>query len=285
MGRDDELQLAKDTVAERQPLQLHGGPGIGKTAILRHLAHEPAGSLRDGIVYQGVARRSLDDLLQILFDLLYETDVPTKRTPGQLAADLAGRQVLFLLDDLDLDEADVEALLDTVPESVFVFASAERTLWDGGDAVELRGLSQQDALTLYEARLRRPLTDGERARFASLWAELRGCPLQLVKQAEEARSAARSARATGSAPAAPAHALTARIAAGLPEGERDLLFATAALGGVPLHVDHLAEVTGVPDAAAALARLEDRGLAQSHSPRYSATAPIAALLDDEAMSA
>lgn len=280
VGRDGEVDLARATLAERLPVQFHGEPGIGKTAILRHLAHEQVGC-RDGLVYHGAARRSLDDLLQILFDLLYETDVPTKRSHGQLLADLAGREVLFLLDDLALDEAELEALLDAAPNSLFVVAALERTLWSDGEAVELHGLEYEDARALYEARLRRPLAGGEPAQIAVRWRELAGRPLQLVKDAERMRSVARPLAASGLAPASAAHDLAAQVAAGLPQAERELLAATAALGGVPLHVEHLAEVTGQPGAAATLARLEERGLTQSHSPRYSATAPIAALLDDD----
>jgi hypothetical protein len=271
IGRDAEVALALDTVAAGEPLQLHAAAGLGKTSILRRVAHTPVAGCPDGVVYHGAARRSLDDLLQILFDLLFETDVPTKRMPGQLATDLAGWEVLFLLDDLALAEDELEALLDMVPASVFVVASPRRTLWNG-EAIGLQGLAERDALALYEQRLRRPLSDDERVRCSQRSRELGGQPLQLVKDAEQLRTQApASPPPPGPAQPSAADRLTAQMAADLPQGDRDLLALASVLGGVPLNLERLAEITGQADAGAKLARLEEQGLAQSHSPRYSST--------------
>ena len=281
LGRDDEVALARAAVAGREPVQFHGPRGSGKTALLRHVAHASTGACPEGIVYFRAAGTSLDDLLQTLFDVLFETDLPTKRTPGQLASDLAGWEVLFVLDDLGLDEDELETLLDIVPMSVFVLSSARRTLWNAGEGAELRGLPLDAALALYEARLRRPLSDGARAAFAGRWAALEGLPQLLVKDAEALRAATPGA----SQPAGPGAATSQAAAGGGPEltaDDRELLTLTAALGGVPLGTQALAELSHQPDAAARLASLEDRGLTQSHSPRYSATGPSSPLLQDVA---
>lgn len=70
VGRDGAVALALATVAEGEPVQVHGRRGVGKTALLRHLAHASTG---------------------------------------------AGREVLFVLDDVGLDEAELETLLHTAP--------------------------------------------------------------------------------------------------------------------------------------------------------------------------
>ncbi len=267
-GRDAELALAFAAVAEREPVQFHGLRGTGKTALLRHLAHASTGACPEGIVYFRAAGTSLDDLLQTLFDVLFECDVPTKRTPGQLASDLAGWEVLFVLDDVGLDEDDLETLLDTVPLSAFVLSSAERTLWSVGDGVELQGLSQDAALALFEARLRRSLSEDECATFAERWQALGGIPQELVKDAERLRATARGAVLPRGAEPVPE----------LAAPDRDLLELAGSLDGVPLGTRALADLTGRTDAAQRLAALEERGLAQSHSPRYSATSPGAPLL-------
>ena len=150
-------------------MQFHGRRGPARPRCCATSRTRSTGACPEGIVYFRAAGTSLDDLLQTLFDPLFECDVPTKRTPGQLASDLAGWEVLFVLDDVGLDEDDLETLLDTVPTSVFVLSSAERTLWSAGEGAELRGLPQDAALALFEARLRRPLSEGGRAAFAARW--------------------------------------------------------------------------------------------------------------------
>ena len=273
-GRDGEVALALATVAGREPVQFHGRRGAGKTALLRYVAHASSstGACPEGTVCFRAAGTSLDDLLQTLFDFLFECDIPTKRTPGQLASDLAGWEVLFVFDDVGLDEGDLERLLDTVPMSVFVLSSAQRTLWGAGEGVELRGLPQDAALALFESRLRRPLSDGGRAAFAAQWGAVECLPQHLVKDAERMRAATRDRVGHAQPDGSAAPQLTA--------DDRDLLKLTAALGGVPLSTQALAELTHQPDAAARLERLEDRGLTQSHSPRYSAAGPSESLLDD-----
>ena len=71
--------------------------------------------------------------------------------------------------------------------------------------------------------------------------------------------------------------LSAQIVQTLAPEARQALTLLAALAGAPLHVDHVAALTGRDDSAALLSELEQRGLVKSHSPRYSVTAPLSAL--------
>jgi len=274
-----------------QPIQFCGPSGIGKTALLRPLSHRASGHFPDGVVYYRSRHESLDDLLMRIFEFLYESDGATrlKPTPAELERYLGEIDALFLLDDVDLRREDLETLLQTVPRSVFVLGSPERSLFEG-ESVRLRGLPQGSAVALVQDGLGRRLSAIEATEIARLCGVLEGHPLPLVEAAarirdEGATPAQLISEASGGALAVtppPGDRLTAQLAAHLPESERRVLSLLAALDGAALHVDHVAALTAQADAAALLADLEERRLAQSHGLRYFATAPVAALRDPEA---
>lgn len=60
----------------------------------------------------------------------------------------------------------------------------------------------------------------------------------------------------------------------LPASLRQVMAALAALGGAPVHTEHLAALTGLTDVAPTLKALQRRGLVQIHSPRYSLTGSL-----------
>lgn len=282
--READVRRARLAQASRTPIQFHGPSGLGKTALLRHLAHRPSEPFGDGVVYYRSRRESLDDLLVRIFEHFYEPagTLNVKPTSAQLAQLLGDTDALLLLDDVDLDGTDLETLLQTLPRAAFVIGSHERTLWSDGASVRLRGLSGGAALRLVAAALGRPLGDAERRDVERLCELLDGHPLQLLKTAarirDEGATTAQLVAELGAAASAPAQ-LTVGAAPELSLPAARVLSLLAALDGTPLHIEHVVAIAGVRDAAAVLAELEQRGLAQSHSPRYSATAPLDALAD------
>lgn len=290
-GRGEEIDRARAAMGCGQPIQFCGPPGIGKTAMLRHLSHRPAGHFQDGVIYHRSRRESLDDLLMRAFEFFYESDgeARVKPTSAELERYLVAIEALFLLDDVELGREDLETLLQTMPRSTFVVGSPVTSLFEG-ESIRLRGLRQGAALALVQDRLGRDLSSVEIGELAQLSSALDGHPLQLVQAAMRLRDEATTpaqllSQLGGAVPAqSPTDRLTAQIVANLPEAERRVLSLLAALDGTPLHADHIAELTSRADAPALLADLEERRLAQSHGPRYFATAPVAALQDTETSS-
>ncbi|MBI4279757.1 MAG: choice-of-anchor D domain-containing protein, partial [Armatimonadetes bacterium] len=281
LDREAELHTASSAMESGGPVEFHGGAGIGKTVLLRHLAHRPLpAGFPDGIVYLHVRRQPVPDLVQALFDAFYESGAPLKPTDTQSRHALQDTRALILLDDVEVPREDVEALMDAVPASTFLLASPERRLWGEVRAVAMRGLPLEAARALMERELDRSLAADEIPAAEALWTALQGHPLGLVQAAAAARAEGRSLAAVSEAvrPGSPEQAVPAMVLAGLGEAELRVVAALAAVGGGPLRADHLGALTGIPNIEPVLEGLLARRVVQAHSPRYSLTAPFLELV-------
>ena len=277
LDRESEVGAATAALQSATPVEFYGQDGLGKTTLQRYLSYQPSlASFPDGVVYLSVRHQPLADLLQSLFDAFYESDVPFKPTDTQIRHDLQGKRALILLDDVGLTRDEVETLMDAAPGCAFLLASRQRHLWGEGRTMALRGLPPDNAMALLERELGRPLTPEERPAAQALCTALDGNPLRILQAAamvrEEGRSLTEVSRRI-QAPS-PADTLTAEILKGLPESKRQVLAALAALNGAPLHVDHLAALTGIANITPTLEALQSRNLVQAHSPRYSLTGTL-----------
>jgi hypothetical protein len=272
LNRTSEIDAATSTLQSALPVQFHGPAGLGKTALLRHLAHHPLDArFPDGIGYYSVRQKPVDDLLQFFFDAFYDSDPGFKPTDHQIRQGLQDKQALILLDDVELPREEVEALMNAAPRCTFVLASQERSLWGEGRAVTLRGLPPSDALALVERGLGRSLTPEEQPAAQALCTALEGHPLDILQAVataqEEDLSLADMAQRVQSAPSATE--LTELALKSLSEPAQRVVAALAALGGAPLTAEHLSALTELADVAPLLETLLSRGLVQAHSPRYS----------------
>jgi hypothetical protein len=151
LDRQVELGAALSALDASLPIEVSGEPGIGKTAVLRHLAHHPrAASFADGIVYLPARHQSSGDLLQLIFEAFYESDGICKPTEAEIRRGLHEKEALILLDDVDLARDELEHVLDTVPRSAFAVATRERCLWGEVRSLALTGLPVEDGVSLLE---------------------------------------------------------------------------------------------------------------------------------------
>ncbi|HEX3316679.1 MAG TPA: choice-of-anchor D domain-containing protein [Solirubrobacteraceae bacterium] len=260
LGRRDELEAVGTALRGSAPVEVAGEAGIGKTALLRHLAHRAEGSAPEGIVFTGCGRQPVEDVLQFLVECCYESDAVFVPTPAQLREHLAERRVLVVLDDVDLPREQVEALLDAAPQCLFLLAAPSRRLWGEGRSVALGGLPLPAALALLERELVRVLEPDERPGAEAFCAAVDGHPLRIL----QAAALMREGRALPPAPW-----LGETLAGSLSDAERAVLGPLAATPQAPVPLGQVRAAGGVDDAEAVLERLERRGLVQSHSPRYS----------------
>jgi NB-ARC domain-containing protein len=270
LDREEDVNAALAAIGTALPVGVHGPPGIGKSTLLRHLAHAvETETLTDGVVHLSARREAAEDLLQSLFEAFYECDAPFKPTAVQARQLLQGRKALVLLDDAELGREAAEVLLDSAPDCAFALATREQCLWGECRAIGLGGLPPEDARTLFERELGRPLAGEEGPAFESLYSRLGGHPLRLLQVAAQVRDGRPLEEAE------PVEEATARrTLAPLPDEQKRVLSALAAVGGGPVNTAHLAVLADVSDPLPALEALVERKLVQAHSPRYSLTGDL-----------
>ncbi|MET0399531.1 MAG: choice-of-anchor D domain-containing protein [Longimicrobiaceae bacterium] len=280
LGRDDEVESAVAALRSARPVQLSGPPGAGKTSLLRHLAHHAVtADFPGGVAFLSALRQGADDLLQSLFEALFQADAPLKPTRTELSLLLQGWQALVVLDDVELPREEVERIQNTAPGCTFLWSAPERQGWGEVRALPLAGLSAAEARALVERELERPLDAAEQAELDALCEATGGYPLPLLQSAARVREDGVSLHDVVErlrAAAAPGAAAAGTDAvAELPGPRRELVVLLAALGGALVLPEHAAAVAGVPGAAEELEELERRGLVQRQGERFRVLEPLA----------
>jgi hypothetical protein len=279
LDRTGELAEAMAAIKAASPVQFFGQPGLGKTVLVRNVAHHTVtAGFPDGAVCLPGHRVPLEDLLQAFYDLFYDRESSYKPTDAQVWLGLQEIRALVLVDDVDLPRDAVERLMDAAPGCTFLLTSTERLLWGEGKALGLKGLPVDAALALLEEELGRPLAAEEKQAAQSLHAALSGHPLRLKQAASMVRESGRPltaiARELEVEAALPAETLGAQILASLSESEKQVLGALAAHGCASIEVDHVPALSQIDDPAPILEALERRRLVESHSPQYSLTGSL-----------
>jgi hypothetical protein len=262
-----ELAAALAGLDAGLPIEASGEPGIGKTAVLRHLAHHPrAASFVDGIVYVSARHQSPADLLQLIFEAFYESVEIYKPTDAQIRRGLQDKQALILLDDVHLSQDALEQVLDIAPRSAFGVATRERCLWGEVRSLALKGLPVDDAVLLLEREIERSLDVSERTAAASLCTAIGGHPRRIKQAAVIARE--RGISFDGWTRNITPASLITELMASTDEKQRRALLALSALPGVPLQVQQISGLAEVPDIEPSLIALVRRGLVVSSQSRH-----------------
>jgi NB-ARC domain len=273
LNRRAELAAAVSALDAGLPVEVSGEPGIGKTAVLRQLAHHsPAASFVDGLVYLSARHQASADLLQLLFDAFYESDTLCKPTEAEIRRGLHEKRALILLDDVTLTEHELERVLDIAPRSAFAVVTRERRLLGEVRSVPLTGLPAEDALALLEREIERPLEETELSAAADLCAAVGGHPLRILQAAALIRE--RVVSRNGWGPDVTPEGLVTDLLASLDDKHRPALSVLAALPGVPLQAQHISGLAEIPDIESSLTMLVRRGLVVSGESRYRLAAGV-----------
>ena len=142
-------------VATGEPTELVGEPGIGKTTLLRNVAHHLAELRGDGVVYTRAAGLPASDVLQFLFETFYDTGGTTVvATPAQLSQLLGPVEALILVDDVELVREELEDLTNALPGCTVVAGAGTQQLWGEGTSLPVPGLDDRRSAHVAGARAR-----------------------------------------------------------------------------------------------------------------------------------
>jgi uncharacterized protein DUF4062/centrosomal CEP192-like protein/NB-ARC domain-containing protein len=290
LDRAAESEAALKTLPELAPVEFYGQSGIGKTALLRHLAYNtPDGHFPDGIVYRDqVGSQPAADLLQFLFDSFYESERDYKPREAELLNLLRDKRALVLLDDVDLPRAEIERTLNAAPECAFLLSSAERRIFGEGRALRLQGLPDPESTQLLERELGRSLAPDEQVAAQAICALLEGHPLHIAQAAAVAQERnlplgelAEKMQAAKAKDQNPADLLNQWTVGDGSDDEKRVMAAMAALDGAPARAETLAEVSGISDFNATLEKLTKRKLVETRVDGYRLAGPLQAILQKD----
>jgi len=188
LDRVPEIDAIANAIRTSNPVAIFGESGMGKTSLLRKSAHlDDSKIFQDGVIYLNARESARDDLLQTIHDSFFIASPEIKPTDGEIRSKLKDIRSLVILDDVTLGRDDVSYILDVMPKSSFLFASADRVLWGEGLAISLDGLPEGDALQLFQRELGRPLTDDEKPIGVQICRMLLTHPLRILQTASMIR--------------------------------------------------------------------------------------------------
>ncbi|MGW3426262.1 ATP-binding protein [Streptomyces phaeochromogenes] len=269
VGREREIALLNSWLDQGSPVQVFGPRGVGKSALLGQLAAQCAARGRD-VVFLTAAGQAVEDVVQVLFQACYDV-VDYRPEPSRLRRLMGSVQALVVIDDFTASPDGLTTLLDAAPSCEVIVVSAERSMGNEGQVLELGGLAVDPALELIEQGLGRRLRDIERRAAWDLWSAVQGNPLALLQAGAALRSAHPRAVPLGTAPAR----LAGALATGLTSAARGVLGALCALDGIVVSPGLLQVLTADAACANGLWQLQHARLAAQEASGYSAASPLA----------
>lgn len=278
LDREVEFAEIQGSMAPGVVLHVVGEGGVGKTALLRHLAHSPSTDQSpDGVVYIGCRGLAVGDVLQAIFDAVAIPQAPSKALPEDIADALAALRLLVVLDDVELASSEAEELVAVLESSATVAASRPGIAIPGAKVVPLGGLPSEASSALLTEMIGQEPSGSDAEAASAIAAAVGGNPQRLVQAGalagwswpqlgELAQQLGTNLDQT----------LAGLALAGLNEIEQRLIAALALPGNPSIgsgHVEALASVEGSGDA---LRRLTQAGLVVEEDGRVRLADEVAA---------
>ena len=199
VGRSKELAELEAVIAAHEVALVYGPEGMGKTALMKKAANgEAARSSPNGVVIvEGADERGealgLDDVIQRLFDALYESEPPLKVNATTARTYLSNTRPLVLLDNLNIPASRFSTLADLCPQGAMVISSLRRTTDEAvnpaAKPLKLEPLRRDESIELFMAKAGVALDETSRRTLDAICDLLADVPLAIVTAAGAVREA------------------------------------------------------------------------------------------------
>jgi len=292
LGREREIAALTTLITDRVPVILNGTEGIGKSYLLKRVANEQAAqAFPNGVVFlEGIdpsgTALAWDDLQQLLFDALFESDPPLKVTFASARTYLSNTSPLVLLDNLQISSEALDSLADLFPQAPILAVPSRGIDSEVFEPFKLDLLPMPEAIELLAARAKIDLDEASRTDLEKACSLLSRFPLALATVGNVIRE--NELQLTQAIPAleaiVPAAVQPVKAAAErslrfadtfLSADERQMMALAAAAPAVSTSREWLENTAGGSPASQ---RLENLGLLQANSPRLRLHAEYASLV-------
>ena len=280
LDRTHEVGLIETSIRSDKPLMMSGVAGIGKSTLLKQLAHlVQTDPFPDGIYSFSAYDLKLEDLLQCLFSAFHESNIPVKPDRAEIQKALQDVRALILIDDLQLTRDETQVILDIAPDCMFIIASAGETYHSTSGTIRLDGLPENDSLLLFEQELGRPLDENEKQPAAEICRLLKGHPENIRWLGARIREEATALdEILAKLNENRAESLLLESVQRLPAVEQQVLAILTGVEGRPLPQEHLFALVEKDTIQQALGNLMARGLVQSHDQAYGVSETVSNVL-------
>jgi hypothetical protein len=280
-GRRHHLDQIADHIKDNEAVLVYGPDGIGKTVLLAQASNGDAAlSKPDGVVsLEGIDDEGKvlgkSDIIQRLFDSLFESNPPLKVTYPTARPYLNNTQPLVILDHLSIPRADLHNFPDLFPKGSLLVANENPPADDSFLAIHLLPLTREESIQMFGNKSGFALEETTRPWIDKICDLLADVPLAIAKTANYIREYGLTLREVAEALAviqapsqdriqAAIERSVGLIYAALNKQERDMLAITAAAPGHSVDRPWLESVAGGEATSAALESLE---LLVANSPR------------------
>ncbi|GAB4485105.1 MAG: hypothetical protein Fur0016_09690 [Anaerolineales bacterium] len=278
VDRSVELAKLEDWIASNEIVLIHAPDGMGKSALLHQAARsEAAKAMPNGVILlepPGFESQALgpDDVCQLLFDALFESDPPMKVNSVTARTYLSNTRPLVVLDEVPLPPMLQRSLPDLVPQGAFLLSADLPT---GGDfqRLPLGPLPRDEAAQMLAARAE--VAPSETLKY--ICGLLEDVSLAVIitgnLMRETGMTPEETLNALGKIPVGGADPIAIALDRAytlvlnkLDDAERKVLSAAALTPGVSMSPGWFSVVLGA-NVDAAIERLEALGLLYANSPR------------------
>lgn len=276
--RQKSVEQAIAALHSGQSVEFYSPSGFGKTILLSDLVHRSqiTSLFGDGVIYLSPVHPYTSDILQSIWEVLYESNIPYKPIYNEIRQQLQNKKLLVVLDEGELIQDELQELMNAASNCTFLIASSKSRIQKKGCSLPLLGLSINEALILVERELQRSLKSEELPAAKSLCTILNGHPLHLKLAVASIREEGRTlAEIVSQLPSSqPGIYLIQDIVSSLSKSQRTILELLAVMDSVGLKSQQVTNILQLPESLHILENLCRRHLVQFNRSRYKVSKTI-----------